>query len=126
MIYCFDVDGTISAHPAIFKEIMRGLLAIGHEVYPLTGTLTGHPDPEESRYKQLASFGINRGEHYTDVVVCEGSWWGECGELKGRFCKEKGVVFMVEDTDPFIESIKKHSPETLCLRMPLTGMVPKN
>jgi hypothetical protein len=121
MIFCFDVDGTITAQPDIFKEIMRGLKAIGHTVYVLTGTILGSdPTPQESRDRQLGDLGFKEGEHFDEIIICQGYNWADCGELKGQFCKEKGVDFMIDDADPFIDSINRWSPNTLCVKMPLT------
>lgn len=117
--FCFDVDGTITAAPSIFAEIMRGLRAIGHEVYPLTGNIIGTcQTPEQYRYDQLKSMGLERGIHYDDVVICEGRDYLDCGEIKGQWCKKHDIAFMVEDSRPFMDSIVRQSPETLVLRMP--------
>lgn len=123
MIYCFDVDGTLTERPDIFGPMMKALIDAGHTVYPLTGmTYATTPFPPDEctpwREAQLESLGIKRGRDYTEVVVVCGNTVQECGELKGDFCKEKKVNFMVEDTGIYADSIKKHSPETLCLRMP--------
>lgn len=120
MIYCFDVDGTLSENSHVWAPLMKSLMDSGHTVYPLTGTISGHPyqTDEAYRVRQLKTYGMEKGEHYTDVVLCVGRSVEDCGDLKGKFCKEQGVAFMVEDTGIYAASIKKYSPETLCLRMP--------
>lgn len=123
MIYCFDIDGTISEKPNVFRSMMEALVKAGHTVYPLTGMVyssTPFPpeDYEQFREKQMTSFGFEKGRDYQDIVIVCGNSPQDCGELKGKFCKEQGVHFMVEDTGIYAESIKRHSPETLCLRMP--------
>lgn len=118
MIFCFDIDGTISVHPDSFREMMLGLFKLGHEVYPLMGTVVGvNQTGEEYRINQLKSLGLEKGTHYTDVVVCQGNSVEEVGELKGDFCKERKAKLLIEDTDIYIESVLRRSPETLCLRM---------
>lgn len=119
MIYCFDIDGTLSEKSHVWLPLMKALMESGHMVYPLTGTVIGvNQSGEEYRINQLAFYGMKKGEHYTDVVVCVGNSPEDCGEMKGKFCKERGVAFMVEDTGIYAASIQRHSPETLCLRMP--------
>lgn len=97
---------------------MKSLFQAGHAVYPLTGTVIGfNQTGEDYRIAQLKSFGLTKGEHYTDVVVCEGVSPEDCGEMKGKFCKDNNVIFMVEDTQIYIDSIRKHSPRTTNLKM---------
>lgn len=118
MTFTFDIDGTISSKPDVFREIMTGLLNLGHDVYPLTGTVVGvNQTGEEYRINQLKSLGIEKGKHYTDVVVCQANSVEEVGELKGDFCKKFGSKLLVEDSDIYIDSVNRRSPETLCLRM---------
>lgn len=123
MIFCFDIDGTISAKPDIFKTIMKSLVDAGHIVYPLTGmvatgTIMDAKQFEDFRERQLLMLGLEKGKHYTDLVICVGERIEDCGAIKGKFCKEKGVSFMVEDTQIYHDAIIGASPETLCLRMP--------
>lgn len=118
MVFCFDIDGTISAKPIVFKEIMRSLMRCGHEVYPLTAMREYEGSPyEDIRINQLASFDLHKGIDFTDVVVCVSSTLDGCGSLKGKFCSDMKAVMMVEDTDLYINEIKKVSDGTLCLRM---------
>lgn len=124
MIFCFDIDGTISANPEVFKTIMKSLVDAGHTVYPLTGmiasgTVMNSRQFESFRENQLKTFGLEKDTHYTDVVVCVAEKIEDCGLLKGKFCKENGVAFMVEDTQIYHDAIIGESPNTLCLRMPV-------
>jgi len=120
LIFCFDIDGTISEKPGVYREIMKSLVQSGHIVYPLTAMQdsVARDHYESMRLEQLMRMGLDRGVHFTDVVVCVAPTLEGCGDLKGKFCKNKGVVFMVEDTAMYAESIERISPETLCLRMP--------
>lgn len=118
MTFTFDIDGTISSSPDVFRAIMESLVQCGHDVFPLTGTVIGcHPTGEEYRIKQLLSMGFEKGKHYTDVVVCEGQSPEDVGKMKGDFCKDRESRLLVEDTDIYIESVKRKSPGTLCLRV---------
>lgn len=123
LVFCFDVDGTITASPLVFRTIMESLVKDGHEVYPLTGSLeAGVADPQDLlRYRthQLELLGIIKGKHYTQIAIALGKTFEDVAQIKGKFCKEKKATFMVEDVDLFINGIKEHSPNTLCLRMPI-------
>lgn len=119
MVFCFDIDGTISARQEVFREIMRSLRNSGHTVYALTGTVIGfNQTGEEYRIDQLRSHGLEKGVDYDDVVVCVGTSPEVVGEMKGEFCRDKEVALLVEDTDIYIASVNKHTKnKTLCLRM---------
>lgn len=123
LVFCFDVDGTITANPSVFRAIMASLIDAGHTVYPLTGSLEAghcnHQDLLRYRTNQLAMLGIIKGKHYTKISIAVGNTFEDVAQIKGKFCKEVGSAFMVEDVDLFINGIKQHSPETLCLRMPV-------
>lgn len=122
MVFCFDVDGTITAAPIVFRNVMSALINAGHEVYPLTGSLeAGTVDSQvllRYRTHQLGCLGIVKGKHYTEIAIAVGKTFEDVAQIKGKFCKEKNSAFMVEDVDLFIDGIKQHSPSTLCLRMP--------
>src|SRR4029077_15824406 len=119
MIYCFDIDGTLSERPMIFATVMEALLKAGHQVYPLTAAMSSWgPDIEARRLAQLSKLGFEKGIHFTDVVVCVAGTLESCGNLKGQFCKDMNVSLMVEDTSIYADAIKRLSPATLCLRMP--------
>jgi len=123
VIYCFDIDGTISARPKIFKEIMLGLKKLGHTVYPLTGMVLPASSVmddllETMRHGQLEALGLKKGEDYDDVVIVLGKNLDDCGQLKGKFCKEHRVDFMVDDTQLYVDGINEQSPDTLVLKMP--------
>lgn len=122
-VFCFDVDGTITAAPAVFRTIMESLLKAGHKVYPLTGSLeaatANHQSLLQYRTNQLASYGFIKGKHYTEISIAVGNTFDDVAQIKGKFCKEVGSALMVEDVDLFINGIKQHSPDTLCLRMPV-------
>lgn len=123
MVFCFDVDGTITANPSVFRAIMASLMAVGHKVYPLTGSLergsVTHQDLLRYRTHQLGMLGIVKGKHYTEISIAIGNTFEDVAQIKGQFCKEVGSSLMVEDVDLFINGIKQHSPDTLCLRMPI-------
>lgn len=119
MNFCFDIDGTISARPDIFRTLMKSLLDSGHLVFPLTAMQDSEMRDhyEQMRLFQLKNLGLEKGIHFTDVVVCVAPTLDGCGRLKGIFCKENDVVWMVEDTPLYRDEIAKESPSTLCVMM---------
>lgn len=61
MVVCFDLDGTISADPALFGPEMRGLVTAGHQVH----VLSGNPKAPQ----ELAQLGFVPGRDYTHLAV---------------------------------------------------------
>lgn len=90
MIFAFDVDGTLGAHPVVLGALMRALVAAGHEAVVLTGTGT-----VEGRTRQLADLGL--ADAYSRLVVMPGPSAAEVAVQKGEWCRENVVALMVED-----------------------------
>lgn len=116
LIYCFDMDGTLTKHPRVLGEMMRSLKKAGHTVYILTGSLGETPPDKLNAYRlnQAKELGIGL-DCFDDIVSCIYPSFEGVADLKGRFCKENKVDFMVDDMALYIQSIKQHSPETTML-----------
>lgn len=115
MIFCFDMDGTLTAHPKVLGEIMKSLKKSGHKVYILTGSLGETPYDQLQKYRldQAKSLGIIPEDHFDDIVSCVDSTFEGVANLKGRFCLEQKVDFVIDDMSLYIQAIRKESPETL-------------
>lgn len=118
MNFAFDLDGTFSARPDVLSVIGNALINSGHRVVILTGALgpTNGGDPEWRR-AQIESLGLKKGEHFSECIIARGGSFEEVADMKGVFCRDEKMMLMIEDTDLFIEGVKRHSPNTLCLRM---------
>ena len=111
-----DLDGTISAFPRQFKEIMRALKIAGNKVVILTGADNPYNGDKEVRRAQIASLGIDESD-IDELLICRGQDWKEVAEIKGDYCRDNKVDFVFEDSDEFISAIKRKSPSTACVRI---------
>jgi hypothetical protein len=114
MIFCFDMDGTLTKAPKVLGEIMKSLKKSGHTVYILTGSLGETPPDklQEYRLAQAKSLGLLIGESFDDIVSCVHPSFEGVANLKGKFCKQEKVDFMIDDMALYIQSIRQYSPET--------------
>jgi len=108
MIIAFDIDDTITRHPAFFALVSQALVQSGHRVLIITfRDEAGRPDTEAD----LAGWGIAYHE-----MIC---WSMTCCDLaevdtwKATICREHGVEVFFED-DP---AVLAHVDEgTVCLQ----------
>lgn len=102
MNFCFDIDGTISAAPEAYKVMIDSLLAAGHEVHILTGTMDQEATEEHyrKRHDQLAEFGITRWTNLC-IVTSPGNV-----EAKAKYCKDNNIAFMFEDSPWYADAIR--------------------
>ena len=117
MKFAFDLDGTISAAPAVFAAIMKALMKDGHHVTVLTGAVGPPGNSPQWRLNQLHSLGVLPGEHFGELAIANGINTDEVADKKAGFCRDEGFAFMIDDTDSWVEKIRAASPNTLCLRM---------
>ena len=117
LVVAIDVDGTITAGPEVYEPLMRALMKDGHKVYVLTGAITmKSPGAHvELRMQQLATFGIHKGTHYTDlhVFVDSDSW--NIARMKCDFLRDNDVALFIDDSKPYLETSMVISPRTLRL-----------
>ena len=117
MRFAFDLDGTISAAPDVWRTIMRSLKAQGHDVFILTGAILGTPGGNPPwRLNQLQTLGV-LPEDYTQLVIVTvdnhpdfNVVTKQIGLKKGEFCIQQDVKFMVEDSPVYLECIAEKSP----------------
>lgn len=116
MTFCFDMDGTLTRHPKVLGEIMRSLKKSGHTVYILTGSLGETPADKLNAYRlsQAEGLGIGR-DCFDDIVSCVNPSFQGVADLKGQFCRQEKVDFMIDDMAMYIQAIQKESPETAIL-----------
>jgi uncharacterized HAD superfamily protein len=100
MNFGFDIDGTITAAPVAFAAIAKALLAAGHEVHVLTGTMdtalnAGHM---QRRKEQLATIGFP----YTHLTIVHAPLHVES---KAAYCRDHDIVLMFEDSIPYGDAI---------------------
>lgn len=114
--YVFDVDGTLTAHPKPFIEIMKALKKDGHYIIVLTGSITVRDGDPEYRKAQLLGLGITPDMIDELQIACHTLYDG-VGQLKGEYCERIKPDMVFEDSDCFIGHIKFRSPEIACLKV---------
>lgn len=114
MIFCFDMDGTLTKHPKVLGEMMSSLKKSGHTVYILTGSLGETPIKKLNAYRlsQASELGLHPESHFDDIVSCVNPSFDGVAKLKGVFCRENKVDWMIDDMPLYIQHIKHESPET--------------
>lgn len=100
MNFGFDIDGTISAAPVPFAAIASALIAAGHEVHVLTGTMERTIDDahRQRRIDQLTLLGFP----YTRLHIVHAPFHVES---KAAYCAEHEIVMMFEDSIPYSDAI---------------------
>lgn len=90
MVVAFDIDGTITRHPAFFACISRGLLASGWSVVIIT-----FREDRVATARDLRSWGVE----YTHLVTATTDAPLSAGvdEWKAGVCREHGVQMLFED-----------------------------
>jgi len=106
-----DLDGTIDKYPDKFRMIIDELRRQGNYIYCITGTLGDINVVFKKKGHKLDSLNIKVDE----LVVVRGKDVKEVARRKAMFCREKRVNVMIEDTELYLEEIKKYSPGTLGL-----------
>ena len=107
-----DLDGTIDKYPDKFRMIIDELRGQGNYIYCITGTLNSDIDAAlKGKVHKLDSLNIEIDE----TVVVRGKDVKEVARRKAIFCREKNIIMMIEDTELYLEEIKKYSPGTLGL-----------
>jgi ABC-type arginine/histidine transport system permease subunit len=102
MNFGFDIDGTITRSPEALWAIADALLAAGHEVHVLTGTMdTVLLDSHfEGRVTQLLAHGFNAWSHLHIVLSPH-------AKNKAQYCVDNDIVLMFEDSETYSEAISK-------------------
>lgn len=101
LVIGFDIDDTITAHPAFFAVVSQALRGAGHRVVIITMRVDAGQAAAD-----LAAFGVVYDELHCFDLDQRGDYWG----WKGRLCASLGVEAFFDD-----------SPDILA-RMPATTL----
>lgn len=86
--FAFDIDGTITAAPGPFADMMRALKAAGHTVVVMTGQTHPVTDADlERRRRQLQHYEIHDSDHHGILIAGPPDWV----QAKQDLCREHGV-----------------------------------
>lgn len=97
--WAFDLDGTISADPLVYQDVMSALVAKGNRVWVMTGVHGKTVKPGDTAAKQdyMASMGITRSVHYTDLLVLAEDPGGGHADGKAKALVANNVNVLVDN-----------------------------
>lgn len=121
MKVAIDIDGTLTVWPNELGMLAASLLAAEHEVIILTGFSVSVSNPQSAdmaalidcREKQLQLLGLNKYVEDFCIKVCVGRNSAEVAELKGAFCRDAGVNWLIDDSPDYCAVVRRLSPGTL-------------
>lgn len=118
MIVGVDIDGTITASPAVFADLGRSLLRCGHQVLVITGDVGDKlKHGPAARQRQLADLGLRLGVHYSRVLPVVAHDPADLAHRKAALCRQLHVALMV-DNDPLnVAVLAAQAPDTLTLKV---------
>lgn len=109
MNVAFDIDDTISRHPAFFSLISKALAEAGHRVVIITLR-----EDREGAQDDLGKWGIT----YHELISAKSQELVEVGacEWKAKMCVQQAIEIFFEDMPEVVKCIDHE--QTLCL-MPI-------
>ena len=120
----FDLDGTITLHPAACEAMAAAFTGMGHTVAVLTGH-AGNEYTEEQRNKVrdtkrdvLWEIGFMS---YGELVVCFGENSRKVASLKAGWIKNNGAHVFIDDSILYCDEVKKACPGVLVLHVHEVG-----
>lgn len=105
MIFCFDIDGTISTYPVAMSVLMQGIQAAGGQVVVLSGHTadTATEDAIAEKQQLLSQLGC---DHYTELVVVANPK-NKVADLKVAYMRQRGADVLVDDNHDNIRAARK-------------------
>jgi hypothetical protein len=109
MNFGFDIDGTITAAPGVFRALVEALRDAGHEIHVITGTMdpVATVEHEAQRYAQLIALGFGPVTALHVVTAPH-------AENKAAYCRDHEIVLMFEDSPSYADEISR---VTTCVMM---------
>jgi phosphoglycolate phosphatase-like HAD superfamily hydrolase len=120
MRVAFDLDGTISAYPALCESMAAAFTAAGHHVLVLTGHAV--PDPAACDRAAVDAFKreacVSRGfKSFHEMVCCVVRNSDEAAAYKAGYCKGHAVDILVDDAANYCRAVKAANPGMLVLHV---------
>jgi len=115
MKYAFDIDGTLTI-PAV-ATLANDLYHAGYILTIITGGLkrAGEDDDfarrHDHRYKQLEDLGVN----FNELYICVGVTTDDVAAQKAKLCRDLEIGIIFEDSEVYIQTIRRESPKTLVI-----------
>ncbi len=94
-----DIDGCITEYPAVFAQLLEGMVPLArHRVYILTNR---EPGTEKEIANELAGYGI-KPHMYAQIVITPD---------KADFIIKNGITLFFENTDEYFQKL----PPSVCV-----------
>jgi len=131
MNVCFDIDGTITAHPEFFRLLSHAVRKSGGEVFIVTSR-TRTIETKRATRKELSELGIIYSHLYIlrDQIeaerICPFSnfdWYQKFLFQKLVYCKANHVDIYFDDETKVIELFKQFLPEVQVFQVHPKGVV---
>lgn len=109
MIIGFDIDDTITAHPAFFAVVSQALRLAGHRVVVITMRIDAVRAAAD-----LQAFGVVYDELHCFDIDARGDYWG----WKGRLCASLGVEVFFDDSPDILSRMPAGTLPFLAVHRP--------
>lgn len=91
-----DIDGTLSAAPQQFQDILSALKACGHRISVLTG-VSSNPVTQQD-FDEKANFlnQLGMGQSYDDMTVISNK--GNLAKAKAQWCADNSIDVLIDNS----------------------------
>ena len=113
MKIAIDIDGTITAWPKQFADILSKY----EDAIILTGSLdirSSMFDLLSQRREQLKPL---LGDIKHKIMICVGKDLGQVAQLKGLYCRNNNIDVLFDDDQSYCSAVRAISPNTLVLKV---------
>lgn len=120
MNVAFDLDGTISAYPALCESIASSLVAAGHMVVVLTGHADKNPEScnrDEVTAKKKSLTEAVGFKSFSRFVCCIVRNSQEAAAFKAGYCFGEKIDVLIDDAPDYCEAVKRQCPNMLVLHV---------
>ena len=106
MVFCFDLDGTVTAFPEQMCALMTGLRAVGHRVVVLSGAKadTATQDHVDAKRALLAQLGC--ADCY-DTLVVVANPKNDVADLKVAYMRQANADALVDNDHANVRAARK-------------------
>lgn len=131
MTVCFDVDGTITENPELFRLLSHTVKDSGGRVFIITSR-TYTPETMEATKKELNEFGIvydrlymlhNQAEADKVCPFNDLDWYQRFIFQKVAYCKENQVSIYFDDETKVVELFRRFLPEVKIFQVHARQMI---
>ncbi len=96
MLFCFDLDDTITAFPQEMGALMAGLKSQGHQVHILTGHKADSASPQVARNKIALAKSLGCVNNW-DKLVLVANPKGKVAKAKVAYMRHAGASALIDN-----------------------------